>query len=43
MSMKHYQMAIENYNDRLIQSNKIGFENNNYCETKFVKENETEE
>lgn len=43
MSMKHYQMAIENYNDRLIQSNKIGFENNNYCKIKLDKEHETEE
>lgn len=43
MSMKHYQMAIENYNDRIIQSNKIGFENSNYYKTKLEKEHETEE
>ena len=39
MSMKHYQMAIENYNDRLIQS----FKNENYYKTKLIKEHETEE
>lgn len=46
MARAHYQMAINNYNDRYIQSMKFYFEDStteNYCETKYVDENETEE
>ena len=48
MARAHYQMAINNYNDRYIQSMKFYFEdsvkvNEIFCETKSVKENETEE
>lgn len=46
MARAHYQMAIKNYNDRYVQSMKFYFEDStteNYCETKYVNENETEE
>ena len=50
MARTHYQMAINNYNDRYIQSKKFYFEdsitneNFNYCGTfKSVNENEAEE
>ncbi len=45
MSITHYQMSIENYNDRYIQSKKFykDNENNNYLFKTKIKENETEE
>lgn len=47
MSITHYQMSIENYNNRYIQSKKFykdNEKNNNYLfKTKLIKENETEE
>ena len=48
MARSHYQMAIRNYNERYIRSKKFCFEDGdkefeNFCETKSVKENETEE
>ena len=45
MARAHYQMAIKNYNVRYFQSMKFYFEssreNEIFCETKSVKENET--
>lgn len=48
MARAHYQMAIRDYNERYVQSKKFYFEDSvkefeNFCETKSVKENETEE
>lgn len=48
MARAHYQMAIRDYNERYVQSKKFYFEDivkkfGNFCETKYVNENETEE
>ena len=48
MARAHYQMAIKDYNDRYVKSMKFYFEdsvkvNENFCETKSVKEYESEE